>query len=184
MRCLRLATAGFALVVLAGCSGPFNMANLSPDTSSLNAADRNFISQAAYGSLAEVDLGKLAQTQASSQQVRDFGGKMVTEHTQMNNDLIALASNKGITPPSSTDPGREAISDMLEKLSGSEFDRQYIPQQLADHETTLSLFQSTVQPGSGRGAEAVRPALHPSHPAPRRDAAPDVHAGDFLQLTR
>ena len=91
--------------------------------------------------LAEVDLGKLAQTQASSQQVRDFGGRMVTEHTQMNNDLIALASNKGITPPSSTDPGREAIGDMLEQLSGSEFDRQYIPQQLADHETTLTLFQ-------------------------------------------
>jgi|tagenome__1003787_1003787.scaffolds.fasta_scaffold20843936_2 putative membrane protein len=141
MRCLRLATAGFALVVLAGCSNPLGMANLSPDTSSLSAADRSFISQAAYGSLAEVDLGKLAQTQASSQQVKEFGGRMVTEHTQMNNDLIALASKKGVTPPSSTDPGREAISDMLEKLSGSEFDRQYIPQQLADHETTLALFQ-------------------------------------------
>ena len=151
MRRLRLATAGFALVVLAGCSSPFNMSDLSPDTSSLNAADRSFISQAAYGSLAEVDLGKLAQTQASSQQVRDFGGRMVTEHTQMNNDLIALASNKGITPPSSTDPGREAISDMLEKLTGTEFDRQYIPQQLADHEATLGLFQ--IQSNRGQDME-------------------------------
>jgi putative membrane protein len=147
MRHLRLATAGFALVVLAGCSSPMGMTNLSKDTSSLSAADRSFISQAAYSSLAEVDLGKLAQTQASSQQVRDFGGRMVTEHTQMNNDLIALASNKGITPPSSTDDGREAIADLLEQLSGSDFDRQYIPQQLADHETTLTLFQGQASRG-------------------------------------
>jgi putative membrane protein len=151
MRHLRLATAGFALVVLAGCSNPMGVTNLSKDTSSLSAADRSFISQAAYSSLAEVDLGKLAQAQASSQQVRDFGGRMVTEHTQMNNDLIALASNKGITPPSSTDDGREAIADMLEQLSGSDFDRQYIPQQLADHETTLSLFQ--VQSNRGQDVE-------------------------------
>ena len=152
MRHLRLAIAGFALVVLAGCSNsPFGVANLSKETSSLNAADRSFISQAAYSSLAEVDLGKLAQTQASSQQVREFGGRMVTEHTQMNKDLVALASNKGITPPSSTDPGREAISDMLEKLTGTEFDRQYVPQQLADHETTLSLFQ--VQSNRGQDME-------------------------------
>jgi putative membrane protein len=147
MRHLRLATAGFALVVLAGCSNPMGVTNLSKDTSSLSAADRSFISQAAYSSLAEVDLGKLAQAQASSQQVRDFGGRMVTEHTQMNNDLIALASNKGITPPSSTDDGREAIADMLEQLSGSDFDRQYIPQQLADHETTLALFQGQANRG-------------------------------------
>jgi putative membrane protein len=151
MRHLRLATAGFALVVLAGCSSPFNLSDLSPQTSSLSAADRNFISQAAYGSLAEVELGQLAQKQASNAQVKDFGGRMVTEHTQMNKDLVALASNKGVTPPSSPDPGRQEIGDMLEQLSGTEFDRQYVPQQLADHETTLSLFQ--VQSNRGNDVE-------------------------------
>jgi putative membrane protein len=151
MRRLRLATVGFALVVLAGCSSPFGMADLSPETSSLSAADRSFISQAAYGSLAEVELGELAQTQASSQQVREFGGRMVTEHTQMNKDLVALASNKGVTPPSSPDPARQEIADMLEQLSGTEFDRQYVPQQLADHETTLALFQ--VQSNRGQDME-------------------------------
>jgi putative membrane protein len=147
MRRLRLATAGFALVVLAGCTSPFNMSDLTQDTSSLSAADRNFISQAPYGSLAEVDLGELAQKQASNAQVKDFGGRMVADHTQMNKDLVALASNKGVTPPSSADPGREAISDMLEQLSGPDFDRQYIPQQLADHETTLTLFQGQARRG-------------------------------------
>ena len=151
MRRVRLATVGFALVVLAGCSSPFGMADLSPETSSLSAADRSFISQAAYGSLAEVELGELAQTQASSQQVREFGGRMVTEHTQMNKDLVALASNKGVTPPSAPDPARQEIGDMLEQLSGTEFDRQYVPQQLADHETTLALFQ--VQSNRGQDVE-------------------------------
>lgn len=151
MRKVRLATVGFALVVLAGCSSPFGMANLSKESSSLSAADRSFISQAAYGSLAEVELGELAQTQASSQQVREFGGRMVTEHTQMNKDLVALASNKGVTPPTSPDPGRQEIGDMLEQLSGAEFDRQYVPQQLADHEATLGLFQ--IQSNRGQDVE-------------------------------
>jgi putative membrane protein len=151
MRKVRLATAGFALVVLAGCSSPFGMANLSKESSSLSAADRSFISQAAYSSLAEVELGQLAQTQASRQQVKEFGGMMVTEHTQMNKDLVALASDKGVAPPTSPAPGRQEIGDMLEQLSGAEFDRQYVPQQLADHEATLSLFQ--IQSNRGQDME-------------------------------
>ena len=70
----------------------------------------------------------------------------------MNQDLIAIASAKGVTPPSAPDPGRQAVSAQLAELGGTQFDRQYIQQQLADHETTLTLFE-------GEAASGQDPAL-------------------------
>ncbi|QQP89201.1 DUF4142 domain-containing protein [Skermanella sp. TT6] len=144
---MRFGALALAAFVVSGCSTPFGLSNLGGETSSLSAADRTFISQAAYGSLAEVQLGELAQQQASSPQVREFGRTMVTEHTQMNEDLIRVASAKGVTPPSSPDPGRADVADMLEQLSGQEFDRQYIQQQLIDHQLSETLFENQAENG-------------------------------------
>ncbi|WP_158047520.1 DUF4142 domain-containing protein [Skermanella pratensis] len=144
---MRSGALALAVFVVSGCSTPFGLSNLGGETSSLSAADRTFISQAAYGSLAEVELGELAQQQSSSSQVREFGQMMVTEHTQMNEDLIKVASAKGVTPPSSPDPGRAAVADMLGELSGQEFDRQYIQQQLLDHQVSETLFENQAENG-------------------------------------
>jgi putative membrane protein len=144
---MRFAAVVGALFIVAGCSSPFGLSDISQETSTLSAADRNFIAQAAYGSLAEVQLGRLAEQKAGNAAVREFGRMMATEHTRMNEDLIAIASKKGVTPPSSPDEGREAVADTLEQLSGNEFDRQYIPQQLADHEVELTLFENQSERG-------------------------------------
>lgn len=85
---------------------------------------------------------------ASNPEVRNFGQMMVQAHTRMNEDLIAIASAKGVTPPSAPDPGRQAVSAQLSALEGAAFDRQYIDQQLAEHQTTLTLLQGQVSTGS------------------------------------
>lgn len=54
----RFGALALAVFVVSGCSTPFGLSNLGGETSSLSAADRTFISQAAYGSLAEVELGR------------------------------------------------------------------------------------------------------------------------------
>ena len=141
-----------AVLATAACSSPSGLSETTGPAASLSATDRTFISQAAYGSLSEVALGELAQEQAGSPAVRDFGRMMVAEHTKMNEDLIAIASAKGVTPPSAPDPGRQAVSAQLGELRGEQFDRQYVQQQLADHETTLTLFQ-------GEAASGQDPAL-------------------------
>jgi putative membrane protein len=143
----RLGALALTVFVVSGCSTPFGIANLGGETSSLNAADRGFISQAAYSGLAEVELGQLAREKSTNARVTDFGRMMVEEHTQANQDLVNIATSKGITPPTSPDPGRRAVSDMLAELSGPDFDRQYIPQQLADHEVALTLFEGQAERG-------------------------------------
>lgn len=139
--------AAVALLAVAACSGPQGLSDTSGPAASLSAADRTFIAQAAYGSLGEVALGELAAEQAVTPEVRGFGQTMVQEHTRMNEDLIAIASAKGVTPPSAPDPGRQAVATQLGALEGAAFDRQYIDQQLAEHQTTLTLLEGQASTG-------------------------------------
>jgi putative membrane protein len=100
---------------------------------------------------------------------------MVAEHGKMNQNLIAIASAKGVTPPSAPDPGRQAVAAQLAELSGTQFDQQYIQQQLADHETTLTLFEGEAQSGQD---PALRAFAERSAPVIREHIAmlrqPDV----------
>jgi putative membrane protein len=139
--------AAVALLAAAACSSPSGLSETSGPAASLSATDRTFISQAAYGSFGEVALGELAAEQASSPAVRQFGQRMVQDHTRMNEELAAIASQKGVTPPTAPDPGRQAVGAQLAQLQGAAFDRQYIQQQLGDHETTLTLFQGEAETG-------------------------------------
>ena len=53
--------------------------------------------KASQGGMTEVEAGKLAQEKGASQDVKDFGAMMVKDHTQNNEDLMALAQTKGVT---------------------------------------------------------------------------------------
>ena len=120
----------------------------SGSSSTMTVADQSFIAQAAYGSWGEIALGKLAQQQGASSAVRDLGQRMVTEHTRANEELAKLAQAKGVTPPTAPDPGRQAVSESMMQLRGANFDRQYLQQQLADHEVSIALFDAQSRNGT------------------------------------
>lgn len=135
------------LFAAAACASPVGLSRTTGAASSLSAADRNFVAQAAYGSLAEITLGRTAERQAGSAEVREFGRMMVADHARMTQELVDLATDKGMAPPTAPDPGRQAVAEMLGELSGPAFDRQYVPQQIAEHEVALTLFQREAQSG-------------------------------------
>src|SRR4051794_31685345 len=54
----------------------------------LSKKDRSFAEEAAMGGMAEVELGKLAQQNAQSDDVKQFGSRMVQDHTNANQQLM------------------------------------------------------------------------------------------------
>src|SRR4029453_3801856 len=87
--------------------------------------------------LAEVQLGKMASEKGSNADVKSFGQMMVKDHTQANNDLKKVASQLNVQPPAQIDQKHKDLSDKLSKLSGAEFDREYMNAMVMGHEEVL-----------------------------------------------
>jgi putative membrane protein len=129
----------------------------SPTTStssSLSASDQQFVIEAAQGGLAEVQLGQLAARNASSPTVQEYGQRMVTDHTQANNQLQQIVSQKGMTVPTSLDERHQQVIERLSGLSGAEFDRQYMQHMVEDHAKNVAAFQNQAQQGEDSDLKA------------------------------
>ena len=109
--------------------------------------DQTFVTKAAAGGIAEVELGKLAQEKGTSDQVKSFAQRMVTDHSKANDELKTLAQNKNITLPTDIDPHDKALRDRLSKLSGPAFDHAYMQAMLTDHRKVVNEFRHESQIG-------------------------------------
>ncbi|MEO8166566.1 MAG: DUF4142 domain-containing protein, partial [Betaproteobacteria bacterium] len=88
----------------------------------LSAKERQFLQKAAKGSMAEVELGKLAESNASNEQVKQFGEHMQKDHGQALEEIKRIAESKGINLPNTLDKSAKQKADMLEQQSGATFD--------------------------------------------------------------
>jgi putative membrane protein len=112
------------------------------------ADDKKFVKDAALGGLTEVELGKVATQKASDPKVKEFAQKMVDDHTKANGDLKQAASKSNIQVPDSLDSKHQSRIDKLSKLSGQDFDKAYVKDQLKDHQTDVREFSQEAQGGS------------------------------------
>lgn len=120
----------------------------------LAGGDQTFVTKAAEGGLAEVQLGKLATEKASNPAVKQFGERMVTDHSKANDELKQVASQKGITLPAEPNAKQKSEYDRLSKMSGAEFDKAYMKLMVADHRTDVSEFRHESQSGSDSDVKA------------------------------
>jgi putative membrane protein len=110
--------------------------------------DKMFLRKAGEGGLAEVQLGQLAAQKASSQEVKDFGQKMVTDHTQLNNEMALIAQSMGVKVATKLSKEDQAEYDKLNGLTGDDFDKEYLSFMVKDHHKDLREFRSESQSAS------------------------------------
>jgi putative membrane protein len=115
--------------------------------------DSTFVQKAGSGGLAEVQLGKLAKQKGTNAEVKQFGQRMVTDHTKSNKELAAAAQNVGLTVPTAPLPKHQKKADKLSGMSGAEFDKAYMSAMVKDHAKQLELFQQEAASGK---AESLR----------------------------
>jgi putative membrane protein len=119
-----------------------------PASNQPNVADRNFARAAAAGGLAEVELGRLADHNGHSTEARQFGQRMVKDHSKANDQLKKIAAAANIPLPNAPGPEDQAMRDHLDKMQGDAFDRDYIRGQITAHQDTAQLFEYEI--GSGQ----------------------------------
>ena len=111
-------------------------------TAKLTAADRKAIMDMAMSSMAEVEMGKMAQTKSQNADVKAFGQKMVDDHGKALAEVQTLAQSKGVTLPTELDAKHKALAAKLDKANGAAFDKVYTKQGgVAAHKDTLAKLQ-------------------------------------------
>jgi len=118
---------------------------------------------------ANQDAGKLAEAKGSNAEVKAFGKQMVTDHSGVNKQAVALVTKLKVTPednPTSKSLKAGGADNLrnLEKLSGAAFDKAYVDHEVAYHQAVLDAVDQTLIP-SAQNAElkallvSVRPAF-------------------------
>jgi putative membrane protein len=116
--------------------------------------DQQFMMKAAQGGMAEVQLGQLAQKNASNSAVKQFGERMVTDHSKANDQAKSLASQKNITLPTSMGSKEQSMYRSLSSKTGNEFDKAYITAMIKDHNEDIAEFQQEANSGNDPDVKA------------------------------
>src|SRR6185369_18072972 len=104
--------------------------------SSLTEKDKKFMKKAAKGGMMEVAMGKTAEQNAQSEDVKSFGKRMVTDHSKANDELKSIAEKKGVKLPTKEHTGKWSS------------DKAYMDAMVKDHEKDLAEFQEEAKTGS------------------------------------
>lgn len=119
----------------------------------LSSTDRKFMMDAAAGGMAEVEMSRLALEKATSADVKRYAQQMIDDHTRANEELMQVASQKGVTLPTGPNTRQMALMERMRNLSGAEFDRMYIKEAgINAHAKMEKLFMKESR--SGRDADA------------------------------
>src|SRR4029079_15705401 len=101
----------------------------------------------------DIDGGTLAEKMGSTKAVRDFGKQMVTDHSGVNRQAVALVTKLKVTPednPTSQSLKSGGMENVkaLQKLHGAAFDKAYVDHEVAYHEQVLDAIDKTLVPNA------------------------------------
>jgi putative membrane protein len=117
--------------------------------------DQEFLKKALEGGAAEVQLGQLAQQKSQSDDVKQFGQKMVADHTQLGETIKPVAQKLGVKPPTQPSKKDRQLIAKLQTLSGPEFDQVYIQAMLKDHRQDLKDFKNAAETAGNPNVKQV-----------------------------
>ncbi|SRR6266568_1561775 len=88
-------------------------------------SDGPFLKQALGVNALELRLGHLATERATTSEVKAMGQRMVLKHTQIGEQLTALAKQSGVSGSAELSPDQQETLARVEGLSGIEFDSAF-----------------------------------------------------------
>jgi putative membrane protein len=120
------ANIGFMIAAAAAIPHLASAANLSKK-------DSKYMTESAQGLMSEVKLGEMAQQRGHDERVKAFGRQMVDDHGKDLQILQQLASQKKLSLPETLNKDQSKEAEKLAKLSGKDFDTEYLKYEAKDH---------------------------------------------------
>lgn len=114
----------------------------SGENSAPTKAQKEFMTKAIQGDLAEVKVGELAQQKGETQAVKDFGKTLQQDHSSNLQKAQSVAQSVGMTAPSSPSSKQQAEYQKLSKLNGAAFDKEFAREMIKDHKKDISEYSS------------------------------------------
>ncbi|HVY84987.1 MAG TPA: DUF4142 domain-containing protein [Caulobacterales bacterium] len=101
----------------------------------------------------DITAGQQALNKASDPKVKAFAEEMIRDHKAVNDKALALVKKLGVTPQdnaTSQSLSKTAAAKLAElgKLSGADFDRGYIENEVAYHKTVNGALKDTLIPNA------------------------------------
>lgn len=148
----------FAAALLVAANGAFAQA----------PSDAQIASIVVTANQVDIDAGKMAASKAHAKDVKAFGKQMVTDHTGVNKQAVALVTKLKVKPEDNpTSQSLKAGGDKnianLKKLKGAAFDKAYIDNEVTYHEAVIDAIDKTLIPNA-QNAE-LKALLVDSRPA-------------------
>ena len=107
--------------------------------------DSEFLVDATEINLAEIEIGKLAQSKSTNAEVKKFGKMLVDEHTKSAGEVKTIADSRNFSLPTSiTEEGKEEYNKLNEK-SGVDFDKKFADMMIDGHEKAIDKFTKAAE---------------------------------------
>ncbi|HYR44136.1 MAG TPA: DUF4142 domain-containing protein [Terriglobia bacterium] len=107
----------------------------------LNDADKNFLKRAEEENIKEENLGRAVVRKTKNSDIKDYAQMLVDDHTKALKELVDLMNQKGMRQPRSLPKLQHEALSKLNRLSGPEFDREFINQMIEDHQNAVAEFR-------------------------------------------
>lgn len=162
-----LALCGMLLLAAPGKASP-------KDT--LDAADVSFVKTESAAGTADLKLAVLGVQKADRPDIKNFAEMLVTDHTNANSQLSALAVEKGVDVSAEIDPKRAAAMQKLEKASAANFDKEFLADLISVHAKCVSSFEATAKRSKNADVKQWAARMLPTlkaHLAKARELAAD-----------
>ena len=142
-----------AVILISVALATVSTANAEDKTPASALTDAQIAMIVVVADTVDVDYGKLAVKKTSNQAVKEFAETMVRDHTAVNDKAIALAKKLGVTPEASdtskslTANGKKEL-EKLKALTGAEFDKAYVDNEVSYHEAVIGMLDKTLIPNT------------------------------------
>jgi putative membrane protein len=110
----------------------------------------DFIEKASISNQFEISSSRLALQNSQNEDVQSFARTMIEDHSQLGDQLksvISTSSAKLKRPSVSMDSKHQRMLNELNKLSGDDFDKKYVAEQVAGHKEAAHLFDGYAHKG-------------------------------------